>query len=128
MLMNLKCASSTAGPIPHTVSEIIRLLFVLDIRLILSSRPGSIKKGNRKSEILLRDAEVGLSPIFQSFVSLVWRCIQHVATLASIFKGSKYKYPKQTLDDSWEKVLLNQCTQLLSSPRSWILMRCACSP
>ena len=72
MLMNLKCASSTAGPIPHTVSEIIRLLFVLDIRLILSSRPGSIKKGNRKSEILLRDAEVGLSPIFQSFVSLVW--------------------------------------------------------
>ncbi|KAH9970026.1 glycoside hydrolase family 38 protein [Lactifluus volemus] len=54
----------------------------------------SIKKGNRKSEILLRDAE-------------------HVATLASIFKGEKYKYPKQTLDDSWEKVLLNQCMQLL---------------
>ncbi|KAI9508062.1 glycosyl hydrolases family 38 N-terminal domain-containing protein [Russula earlei] len=50
---------------------------------------GSIKKGNRKSEILLRDAE-------------------HVATLASIFKSEKYKYPKETLDDSWEKVLLNQ--------------------
>ncbi|KAH9037516.1 glycoside hydrolase family 38 protein [Lactarius pseudohatsudake] len=51
----------------------------------------SIKKGNRKSEILLRDAE-------------------HIATLASIYKADKYKYPKQKLDDSWEKVLLNQCT------------------
>jgi hypothetical protein len=27
-------------------------------------RPGSIKKGNRKSEILLRDAEVGVAPNF----------------------------------------------------------------
>ena len=64
MLTNMGCASSTAGLIPHTVSEIIYLLFVLDVRLMLNSRPGSIKKGNRKSEILLRDAEVGHSPIF----------------------------------------------------------------
>lgn len=55
---------------------------------------GSIKKGNRKSEILLRDAE-------------------HVATLASIFKSNEYKYPKQRLDDSWEKVLLNQFHDVL---------------
>ncbi|KAF8259316.1 glycosyl hydrolases family 38 N-terminal domain-containing protein [Lactarius quietus] len=55
---------------------------------------GSIKKGNRKSEILLRDAE-------------------HIATLASIYRGDKYKYPKQKLDDSWEKVLLNQFHDVL---------------
>ncbi|KAF8878221.1 glycoside hydrolase family 38 protein [Infundibulicybe gibba] len=52
----------------------------------------SIKKGNRHSEILLRDVE-------------------HVATLASFHPKhkSKYEYPKQKIDDSWEKVLLNQC-------------------
>jgi alpha-mannosidase len=55
---------------------------------------GSIKKGNRKSEILLRDAE-------------------HIATLASIYKADKYKYPKEKLDDSWEKVLLNQFHDVL---------------
>ncbi|CEL56677.1 hypothetical protein RSOLAG1IB_08003 [Rhizoctonia solani AG-1 IB] len=48
---------------------------------------GSIKKGNRKSEILLRDVEL-------------------VATLASLTAG--YTYPKQRIDDSWEKLLLNQ--------------------
>jgi hypothetical protein len=64
MLMNMECVSSTAGPIPRTVSEIICLLFVLDMRSMLSPWSGSIKKGNRKSEILLRDAEVGLSPNF----------------------------------------------------------------
>ena len=37
--------------------------------------------------------------------------IQHIATLASIYKADEYKYPKQKLDDSWEKVLLNQCTE-----------------
>ncbi|KAI0085525.1 glycoside hydrolase family 38 protein [Irpex rosettiformis] len=52
---------------------------------------GSIKKGNRKSEILLRD-------------------IEHVATLASLYKthDGKYQYPKSTIDVCWEKVLLNQ--------------------
>jgi hypothetical protein len=44
------------------VSEIIHHLGSM-----LSSRPGSIKKGNRKSEILLRDAEVGVAPIFFGF-------------------------------------------------------------
>ncbi|KAI0249689.1 hypothetical protein BJV78DRAFT_1155641 [Lactifluus subvellereus] len=64
---------------------------------------GSIKKGNRKSEILLRAAD-------------------HVATLASIFKSENYQYPKQVLDDSWEKVLLNQCPQRLSLRVSRVLM------
>ncbi|KAG8691622.1 Glycoside hydrolase, 38 vacuolar alpha mannosidase [Ceratobasidium sp. 423] len=48
---------------------------------------GSIKKGNRKSEVLLRDVEL-------------------VATIASLTAG--YAYPKQRIDDSWEKLLLNQ--------------------
>ncbi|GLB44397.1 putative alpha mannosidase, middle domain [Lyophyllum shimeji] len=57
---------------------------------------GSIKKGNRHSEILLRDVE-------------------HVATLASLYKLHKndYVYPKQRIDDSWEKVLLNQFHDVL---------------
>ncbi|PFH50184.1 glycoside hydrolase family 38 protein [Amanita thiersii Skay4041] len=57
---------------------------------------GSIKKGNRHSEILLRDVE-------------------HVATVASLFKlhssqngKAEYTYPKTKLDEAWEKVLLNQ--------------------
>ncbi|KAJ7677197.1 glycosyl hydrolases family 38 N-terminal domain-containing protein [Mycena rosella] len=55
---------------------------------------GSIKKGNRHSEILLRDVE-------------------HVATLASLRKDTKYVYPKQTINDCWEKVLLNQFHDVL---------------
>ncbi|KAJ7643881.1 glycoside hydrolase family 38 protein [Roridomyces roridus] len=55
---------------------------------------GSIKKGNRHSEILLRDVE-------------------HVATLASLIGGKKYVYPKQSLNDCWEKVLLNQFHDVL---------------
>ncbi|KAJ7846613.1 glycoside hydrolase family 38 protein [Mycena olivaceomarginata] len=55
---------------------------------------GSIKKGNRHSEILLRDVE-------------------HVATLASLTGKKKYVYPKQTLNDAWEKVLLNQFHDVL---------------
>ncbi|KII92975.1 glycoside hydrolase family 38 protein [Plicaturopsis crispa FD-325 SS-3] len=57
---------------------------------------GSIKKGNRKSEILLRDAE-------------------HVATLASLYKLRKanYAYPQLRINDSWEKVLLNQFHDVL---------------
>ncbi|KAF8549819.1 glycoside hydrolase family 38 protein [Imleria badia] len=57
---------------------------------------GSIKKGNRKSEILLRDVE-------------------RLATLATLFKfdWSSYVYPKATIDDCWEKVLLNQFHDVL---------------
>ncbi|KAG5338322.1 hypothetical protein C0989_007560 [Termitomyces sp. Mn162] len=56
----------------------------------------SIKKGNRHSEILLRDVE-------------------HVATLASLYRlyNKDYVYPKQAIDDSWEKVLLNQFHDVL---------------
>ncbi|KAL4077552.1 glycoside hydrolase family 38 protein [Scleroderma citrinum] len=57
---------------------------------------GSIKKGNRKSEILLRDVE-------------------RAATLATIFKSESndYVYPKNIIDDCWEKVLLNQFHDVL---------------
>ncbi|KAJ3842876.1 glycosyl hydrolases family 38 N-terminal domain-containing protein [Lentinula raphanica] len=55
---------------------------------------GSIKKGNRHSEILLRDVE-------------------HVATLASIVKSAEYAYPKSQIDECWEKVLLNQFHDVL---------------
>ncbi|OJA11450.1 hypothetical protein AZE42_08844 [Rhizopogon vesiculosus] len=57
---------------------------------------GSIKKGNRKSEILLRDVE-------------------RVATLTSLLKpeGHSYVYPKQDIDECWEKVLLNQFHDVL---------------
>ncbi|KAF8346661.1 glycoside hydrolase family 38 protein [Amanita rubescens] len=62
---------------------------------------GSIKKGNRHSEILLRDVE-------------------HVATLASLLKlhssqngKAEYVYPKAKIDESWEKVLLNQFHDVL---------------
>jgi hypothetical protein len=40
---------------------------------------------------------------------------QHVATLASLAGKKKYVYPKATLDEAWEKVLLNQCMSLLPS-------------
>ncbi|KIK17686.1 glycoside hydrolase family 38 protein [Pisolithus microcarpus 441] len=57
---------------------------------------GSIKKGNRKCEILLRDVE-------------------RVATLATIYQpaSSDYVYPKKSIDDCWEKVLLNQCASFM---------------
>ncbi|KAG9009030.1 Glycoside hydrolase, 38 vacuolar alpha mannosidase [Tulasnella sp. 427] len=55
---------------------------------------GSIKKGNRHSERLMRDVE-------------------YLATLASIFKPEKYSYPKDTIDTCWEKVLLNQFHDVL---------------
>ncbi|KAF8077573.1 hypothetical protein FPV67DRAFT_1662392 [Lyophyllum atratum] len=57
---------------------------------------GSIKKGNRHSDILLRDVE-------------------HVATLASLYKLHKkdYVYPKQAIDDSWEKVFFKQFHDVL---------------
>ena len=109
--MNMKCVSSTAGPIPRTVSKsALTLLFIMGLGEMLSfQRSGSIKKGNRKSEILLRDAEVGAASNFELVCPLSLTCPQHVATLASIFKSNEYKYPKPSLDNSWEKVLLNQC-------------------
>ncbi|KAH0833839.1 glycoside hydrolase family 38 protein [Lanmaoa asiatica] len=69
---------------------------------------GSIKKGNRKSEILLRDVEVWKSSF--SSHSRVEKFRKRLATLATLFKSerSSYVYPKATIDDCWEKVLLNQ--------------------
>ncbi|THH05654.1 hypothetical protein EW145_g4638 [Phellinidium pouzarii] len=55
---------------------------------------GSIKKGNRKSEILLRDIEL-------------------VATLASVLSEKKYKYPKEEINELWEKILLCQFHDVL---------------
>ncbi|KAI0293181.1 glycosyl hydrolases family 38 N-terminal domain-containing protein [Multifurca ochricompacta] len=81
---HLKTSSDAGRKLPNWRGELY-----LEFHRGTYTSHGSIKKGNRKSEILLRDAE-------------------HVATLASIFKGDGYKYPKQTLNDSWEKVLLNQ--------------------
>ncbi|RXW22273.1 hypothetical protein EST38_g3570 [Candolleomyces aberdarensis] len=57
---------------------------------------GSIKKGNRHSEILLRDVEL-------------------LATFASLHKHQcqDYVYPKLDVDNCWEKVLLNQFHDVL---------------
>lgn len=73
-----------------------------------SHMTGSIKKGNRHGEILLRDVEVREMPISRLLVNT--RPYQHVATLASIYKQGEYVYPKGKIDVSWEKILLNQCT------------------
>jgi hypothetical protein len=45
-------------------------------------------------------------------------------TLASLYKYHKndYVYLKQAIDDSWENVLLNQCTWLSSFWRMCVLM------
>ncbi|KAI9447174.1 glycosyl hydrolases family 38 N-terminal domain-containing protein [Lactarius psammicola] len=87
---HLKTSSDAGRNLPNWRGELY-----LEFHRGTYTSHGSIKKGNRKSEILLRDAE-------------------HIATLASVYKGDKYKYPKQKLDDSWEKVLLNQCTDSFS--------------
>lgn len=55
---------------------------------------GSIKKGNRRSEILMHNLE--------------W-----AATLASLSKGAEYSYPKEEIDKLWEHVLLNQFHDVL---------------
>lgn len=73
---------------------------------------GSIKKGNRKSEVLLRDVEVRGCTLVDVALN---GTPQYVATLASLYQ-KKYAYPKTKIDDSWEKVLLNQC-----KPIRWIL-------
>jgi hypothetical protein len=76
-LMNMEYVSSTAGPIPRTVSEsALTLLFIMGVGDALSLRwLGSIKKGNRKSEIFLRDAEVGVAPNFDLVCSLPLTCL-----------------------------------------------------
>ncbi|KAI0287851.1 glycoside hydrolase family 38 protein [Russula brevipes] len=76
---HLKTSSDAGRKLPNWHGELY-----LEFHRGTYTSHGSIKKGNRKSEILLRDAE-------------------HVATLASVYDRDKYKYPKQTLDDSWEK-------------------------
>ncbi|KAK4047772.1 Glycoside hydrolase, 38 vacuolar alpha mannosidase [Microbotryomycetes sp. JL221] len=57
---------------------------------------GSIKRGNRKSEILLREVE-------------------YAGTLASIWPAtkSKYRFPKDEVDPLWHGVLLNQFHDVL---------------
>ncbi|KAG8854188.1 Glycoside hydrolase, 38 vacuolar alpha mannosidase [Tulasnella sp. 330] len=55
---------------------------------------GSIKKGNRHSERLLRDVE-------------------YLATMASVYHPDDYQYPKERIDIAWEKVLLNQFHDVL---------------
>ncbi|KAJ7351290.1 hypothetical protein DFH08DRAFT_1078386, partial [Mycena albidolilacea] len=78
---------------------------------------GSIKKGNRHSEILLRDIEVrervACSVPVEFWLTETILHIQHVATLASLTGKTKYVYPKQVLNDAWEKVLLNQFHDVL---------------
>ena len=70
--MSVENVSSTAGPIPRTVSEsTLTPLFIMGVGETLNlRRTGSIKKGNRKSEILLRDAEVGVASNFDLICSL----------------------------------------------------------
>lgn len=80
------------------LARYVALSLFLD--LSLKGIKGSIKKGNRHSEILLRDLE-------------------HVSTLASLYK-SEYAYPKGKIDENWEKVLLNQC--MLFSPKTVLVL------
>ena len=76
-LMNMEYVSSTVGPIPRTVSgSALTPHFVLGVGETLSlRRPGSIKKGNRKSEILLRDAEVSVTPNSDLLCPLSLTCL-----------------------------------------------------
>ncbi|KAF5362894.1 hypothetical protein D9758_007045 [Tetrapyrgos nigripes] len=79
----------------YTSHGMCSLLFYLwTLPHLFSWLAGSIKKGNRHSEILLRDVE-------------------YVATLASVLKPKEYTYPKKVLDECWEKVLLNQFHDVL---------------
>lgn len=65
----------------------------LEIHRATYTSHGSIKKGNRKGEILLREAE-------------------YAATMASLHDAS-YKYPKGALDAAWEDILLCQFHDVL---------------
>ncbi|KAF9264572.1 glycoside hydrolase family 38 protein [Marasmius fiardii PR-910] len=55
---------------------------------------GSIKRGNRHSEILLM-------------------ILENAATVASLLPETSYVYPKKEIDELWEKVLLNQFHDVL---------------
>ena len=77
---------------------------------------GSIKKGNRHSGILLRNTEVS-NVLLETTINVYW-LHQHVTTLASIYRNAKYVYPKEAIDECWEKVLLNQCMFNLQGYRS----------
>jgi hypothetical protein len=73
--MNMEYVSSTAGPIPHTVSEsTFTPLFIMGGTLSLRWL-GSIKKDNRKSKILLHDAEVGVASNFDPVCPLSLTCL-----------------------------------------------------
>lgn len=65
----------------------------LEIHRATYTTHGSIKKGNRKGEILLREAE--------------W------ATAFASLNDPKYKYPKDKLDSAWEDLLLCQFHDVL---------------
>ncbi|KAL0956195.1 hypothetical protein HGRIS_002352 [Hohenbuehelia grisea] len=85
----LTCSTASGKTLPNWHGELY-----LEFHRGTYTSHASIKKGNRHSEILLRDVE-------------------HVATLATLLGSSDYDYPKSTIDDSWEKVLLNQFHDVL---------------
>lgn len=41
---------------------------------------------------------------------------QFLATLASVLSVTEYKYPKEEIDDLWERLLLCQCASFLVMP------------
>jgi hypothetical protein len=57
----------------------------------------------------MRDVEVRTFSWWEEARELI--LVQHLATLASLYKYYKldYVYPKERINDCWEKVLLNQC-------------------
>jgi translation initiation factor 2 alpha subunit (eIF-2alpha) len=57
----------------------------------------------------MRDVEVGSTSNIRDKWTLMKEYEQHVTTLASIAKPDNYVYPREKIDESWEKVLLNQC-------------------
>jgi alpha-mannosidase len=70
---------------------------------------GSIKKGNRHSEILLRDVEL-VCTLASLFVSN--QAAANVDAESTVTKKG-YVYPKKKIDECWEKVLLNQFHDVL---------------
>ena len=52
----------------------------------------------------MRDVEVSCEPVNDYTLNV----FQYVATLASLYQKN-YSFPKDKIDDSWEKLLLNQC-------------------
>lgn len=74
----------------------VNLELYLELHRGTATSHGSIKRGNRKSEILLREVE-------------------YLSTLASTWGPSKAKFlfPKDRLDPLWHGVLLNQFHDVL---------------